>query len=87
VVAQWLFGRGHAALGGQYEDLVLHRNLALLLFLVAAGLVVWLCRSTRDWPVPAPRRVAAGDRRLAAAAALLSIGSKRYRRGCGSMRR
>jgi hypothetical protein len=76
VVAQWLFSRGHAALGGQYEDLVLHRNLALLLYLVAVGLVVWLCRSTRDWPVPAPRRGAA----LAIAVLLLATAVLRFHR-------
>lgn len=67
VAAQWQFGRGHAALGGQYENLLLNRNLALLLYAVAACLMFWLIRQARGWPAPWPRRSAA------AAIALLLI--------------
>lgn len=76
LAAQWLFARAHAALGGQYEDLVLQRNLGLLLYAAAVVLTVWLERLTRAWPVPAPRRAAA----LAIAALLIAAVFLRFHR-------
>jgi hypothetical protein len=76
LAAQWLFARAHAALGGQYEDLVLQRNLGLLLYAVAVVLTIWLERLTRAWPVPAPRRVAA----LAIAALMVAAVFLRFHR-------
>lgn len=56
---QYAFARGHAAVNGQYEELVRGRALGLVGFAVAAALVAVLCRLTRGWPAPAPRRSAA----------------------------
>lgn len=58
-VGQYAFARGHAAVTGQYEDLVRGRTLGVAAFVVAALLVAALCRRTRGWPAVAPRRSAA----------------------------
>jgi hypothetical protein len=56
---QWCFARGHAALGGQYEDLVAWRTAGLLAYALAAAAVAVLCGWTRGWAGVAPRRSAA----------------------------
>ncbi|MBX3026042.1 hypothetical protein KF840_14135 [bacterium] len=65
-LGQYAFARGHAAVTGQYEDLVRGRALGLLGFAIAAVLMAALCRRTRGWPPVVPRR-------LAAAAVLLLV--------------
>jgi len=56
VLGQWCFARGHALVGGQYEALVAWRTAALPAFAAAAVLMALLCRMTRAWEAPVPRR-------------------------------
>ena len=59
-LGQLAFAAGHAALRGQYEDLVRGRTLGVAAFAVAAVLALVLWRRIRGWPTPAlPRRAAA----------------------------
>lgn len=64
---QYAFGRGHAAVDGQYEELLLGRNLGLLGFALAALFTVLLCRRIRSSTVAVPRR------RVAAALIVLLV--------------
>ncbi|MGH7787303.1 MAG: glycosyltransferase family 39 protein [Candidatus Binatia bacterium] len=66
-LGQWQFGRGHAALGGQYEDFLAHRGAGLAWYGAAGLLMALLCAWTRRWAL-APGRAA-----RAAAAALLAL--------------
>ncbi|MFN8642190.1 MAG: hypothetical protein U0802_11220 [Candidatus Binatia bacterium] len=56
---QWCFARGHALLGGQYEELVAWRTAGLVAYALAAIGAAVLCARTRGWRGVAPRRSAA----------------------------
>lgn len=75
-VGQWCFARGHAALGGQYEDLLAWRAAALGAYALAAGLIWALSGWTRGWRGVAPRRSAA----ILVALLVLVAGGLRFHR-------
>src|SRR4051812_8959175 len=54
---QYAFARGHAAVNGQYEDLVRGRAFGTVGFAIAAVLTAALCRRTRGWARVAPHRL------------------------------
>ncbi len=60
VLAQGNFAAGHAALEGQYEDVLRHRDAALVLYAAMAIAVLGLCWWQRRWRLPGwpgPRRL------------------------------